>query len=214
MCIRDRPKMEENTPSFNHSENISSTPDEISNNPKNEKSKKRFILIISFVVVGIIAILIGIFLFLYFYKNNESSVVSESETVSDMQSMVESATIEVFTPYQLQIESLGALIYSGPGYEYAIVDSIHYMNAQELNMILRDEIAALLTENNSDDVDDFETPITKKPYVIMAVSYTHLDVYKRQAVHVALGNVFLADAGIQIDAFHIVMPFAMYVGIT
>ena len=44
-----------------------------------------------------------------------------------------------------------------------------YMNAQELNMILRDEIAALLTENNSDDVDDFEAPITKKPYVIMVV---------------------------------------------
>ena len=39
-----------------------------------------------------------------------------------------------------------------------------YMNAQELNMILRDEIAALLTENNSDDVDDFETPITKLAY--------------------------------------------------
>ncbi len=34
-----------------------------------------------------------------------------------------------------------------------------YMNVQELNTILRDEIAALLTENNSDDVDDFETPI-------------------------------------------------------
>ena len=34
-----------------------------------------------------------------------------------------------------------------------------YMNAQELNTILRDEIAALLTENNSDDV----------PYVIMVV---------------------------------------------
>ena len=44
-----------------------------------------------------------------------------------------------------------------------------YMNAQELNMILRDEIAALLTENNSDDVDDFETPVTKKPYVVMVV---------------------------------------------
>ena len=44
-----------------------------------------------------------------------------------------------------------------------------YMNAQELNTILRDEIAALLTENNSDDVDDFEAPIAKKPYVIMVV---------------------------------------------
>ena len=43
-----------------------------------------------------------------------------------------------------------------------------YMNATELNHILRDEIAALLTENNSEDVDDFE-PIAKKPYVIMVV---------------------------------------------
>lgn len=34
---------------------------------------------------------------------------------------------------------------------------------------MRDEIAALLTENNSDDVDDFEAPIEKKPYVIMVV---------------------------------------------
>ena len=38
-----------------------------------------------------------------------------------------------------------------------------YMNATELNHILRDEIAALLTE------DDFEAPIAKKPYVIMVV---------------------------------------------
>ena len=44
-----------------------------------------------------------------------------------------------------------------------------YMNTQELNHILRDEIAALLTENHSDDVDDFEAPITRKPYVIMVV---------------------------------------------
>ena len=44
-----------------------------------------------------------------------------------------------------------------------------YMNAKELNVILRDEIAALLTENNSDDVDDFETPVAKKPYVVMVV---------------------------------------------
>ena len=44
-----------------------------------------------------------------------------------------------------------------------------YMNAQELNHILRDEIAGLLAENNTSDVDDFEAPITKKPYVIMVV---------------------------------------------
>lgn len=44
-----------------------------------------------------------------------------------------------------------------------------YVNTQELNHILRDEIAALLTENNSDDVADFDVPIQRKPYVIMVV---------------------------------------------
>ena len=44
-----------------------------------------------------------------------------------------------------------------------------YVNTQELNLILRDEIAALLTENNSDDVADFDVPITRKPNVIMVV---------------------------------------------
>ena len=44
-----------------------------------------------------------------------------------------------------------------------------YVNTQELNLILRDEIAALLTENNSGDVADFDVPIARKPYVIMVV---------------------------------------------
>jgi len=44
-----------------------------------------------------------------------------------------------------------------------------YMNTKELNGILRDEIAALLTENHSDDVDDFDTPTTHKPYVMLIV---------------------------------------------
>ena len=44
-----------------------------------------------------------------------------------------------------------------------------YVNTDELNKILRDEIAALLTENNSVDADDFDVPTNKKPYVIMVV---------------------------------------------
>lgn len=44
-----------------------------------------------------------------------------------------------------------------------------YMNTSELNSILRDEIGSLLTENNSEDVDDFEAPIANKPYVILVV---------------------------------------------
>ena len=44
-----------------------------------------------------------------------------------------------------------------------------YVNTQELNNILREEIAALLTENNSVDNDGFSLSEDKKPYVIMVV---------------------------------------------
>ncbi len=44
-----------------------------------------------------------------------------------------------------------------------------YLNAAELNTILRDEIAALLTENNTVDLEDFDLPEGKKPYVLLVV---------------------------------------------
>lgn len=44
-----------------------------------------------------------------------------------------------------------------------------YVNTAELDTILRDEIAALLTENNSSDADEFQVPVRTKPYVIMVV---------------------------------------------
>lgn len=44
-----------------------------------------------------------------------------------------------------------------------------YVTTSELNGILRDEIASLLTENNTNDADGFELPATKGPYVIMVV---------------------------------------------
>ncbi|MBN8692747.1 MAG: signal recognition particle-docking protein FtsY [Bacteroidetes bacterium] len=45
-----------------------------------------------------------------------------------------------------------------------------YVSTNELNTILRDEIAALLKENNSaNNAFDFTAPLTKKPYVIMVV---------------------------------------------
>ena len=44
-----------------------------------------------------------------------------------------------------------------------------YVGTQQLNVVLKDEIASLLTENNSQDVSDFSTPVDKKPYVIMVV---------------------------------------------
>lgn len=44
-----------------------------------------------------------------------------------------------------------------------------YLGATELDRILKEEIAALLAENNTHDLADFETPAGIKPYVIMVV---------------------------------------------
>ena len=44
-----------------------------------------------------------------------------------------------------------------------------YMNTAELNRILKEEVVALLSPNNSTSLPDFETPSDKKPYVIMVV---------------------------------------------
>ena len=44
-----------------------------------------------------------------------------------------------------------------------------YINADELNSILREEIAHLLTENNTTDTEGFSTPENYNPYVIMVV---------------------------------------------
>lgn len=44
-----------------------------------------------------------------------------------------------------------------------------YMSTSELDRILKEEVAALLNEGNPDDYQDFDTPLDKKPYVIMVV---------------------------------------------
>lgn len=49
------------------------------------------------------------------------------------------------------------------------VEKDKYVNTQELTAILREEIANLLTENNTEDTDNFTLPEGKKPYVIMVV---------------------------------------------
>lgn len=44
-----------------------------------------------------------------------------------------------------------------------------YVNASELNSVLKEEISSLLVENNSDNSSDFERELPTKPYVIMVV---------------------------------------------
>lgn len=44
-----------------------------------------------------------------------------------------------------------------------------YVGAAQLNEMLKEEIASLLTENNTSDISEFTIPEGKKPYVIMVV---------------------------------------------
>ena len=44
-----------------------------------------------------------------------------------------------------------------------------YLNSNELNLILREEIASLLEESSSGEVTGFESQLPEKPYVIMVV---------------------------------------------
>ncbi|HTE30229.1 MAG TPA: signal recognition particle-docking protein FtsY [Chryseolinea sp.] len=64
----------------------------------------------------------------------------------------------------------------GVGTTLKIIDRItqrvardKYLGTSELNRILKEEIASLLSENNATDVQNFEIPSDKKPYVIMVV---------------------------------------------
>ncbi len=44
-----------------------------------------------------------------------------------------------------------------------------YLNTDELNKILKEEIAGLLAESNMDEVSGFDAPLPQKPFVIMVV---------------------------------------------
>ena len=86
-----------------------------------------------------------------------------------------------------------------------------YVNTQELNRILREEIAALLTENNTMDSEEFTVPEGKKPYVIMVVGVNGVGKtttigklayqFKKKGLSVYLGaaDTFRAAAVEQLD---------------
>ena len=88
-----------------------------------------------------------------------------------------------------------------------------YVNTQELNRILREEIAALLTENNTMDSEEFTVPEGKKPYVIMVVGVNGVGKtttigklayqFKKKGLSVYLGaaDTFRAAAVEQLDSW-------------
>jgi fused signal recognition particle receptor len=44
-----------------------------------------------------------------------------------------------------------------------------YVNIAELNDILRDEIIVLLSENNTEDTEDYDIPTATRPYVLLVI---------------------------------------------
>jgi len=85
-----------------------------------------------------------------------------------------------------------------------------YMGVDELDRILKEEIAALLSENNTEDLRDFNIPEDKRPYVIMVVGVNGVGKtttigklamqYKKRGLNVILGaaDTFRAAAVDQI----------------
>ena len=49
------------------------------------------------------------------------------------------------------------------------VEADKYLGTDELNQILREEIAGLLSETNTGEATEFTIPVNKKPYVLMVV---------------------------------------------
>ena len=86
-----------------------------------------------------------------------------------------------------------------------------YINTDELNRILREEIASLLTENNIIDTEDFDVPKSNSPYVIMVVGVNGVGKtttigklayqFKKKGLNVYLGaaDTFRAAAVEQLD---------------
>lgn len=86
-----------------------------------------------------------------------------------------------------------------------------YVGTDELTRILREEIANLLIENKSDDVEEFSVPTDKKPYVIMVVGVNGVgktttigklaNQFKQNGLSVYLGaaDTFRAAAVEQLD---------------
>ena len=88
-----------------------------------------------------------------------------------------------------------------------------YLNTNELNTLLKEEIASLLEENNKGEVDDFNTNYTQKPHVIMVVGVNGVGKtttigkiayqYKKAGKSVVLGaaDTFRAAAIEQLDVW-------------
>ncbi len=88
-----------------------------------------------------------------------------------------------------------------------------YLNTKELNVILKEEIGELLSENNLEQVNDFDAELPSKPYVIMVVGVNGVgktttigklaNQFKQagKSVYLGAGDTFRAAAVEQLDVW-------------
>ena len=119
-------------------------------------------------------------MFKYFSKNNKEHLDKGLEkSKTNFFSKLGKAVVGKSTVDEEVLDQLEEVLITsdvGVGTTIKIIERIEarvakdkYLSTQELNKILKEEIAALLEENNIDDQEDFSLPVDTKPYIILVV---------------------------------------------
>ena len=124
-----------------------------------------------------------------FFNKLSKAVAGKSSVDDDVLDNLE----EVLVSSDVGVETTLKII----GQIEARVSKDKYFGTEELNSILREEIAALLAKTNTGNDTDFRIPDTDKPYVIMVVGVNGVgktttigkmaSQYKKQGLKVVLG---------------------------
>ena len=119
-------------------------------------------------------------MFKYFSKNNKENLDKGLEkSKSNFFSKLSKAVVGKSTVDEEVLDQLEEVLITsdvGVGTTIKIIERIEarvakdkYLSTQELNKILKEEIAALLEENNIEDQEDFSLPVDTKPYIMLVV---------------------------------------------
>ena len=119
-------------------------------------------------------------MFKYFSKNNKENLDKGLEkSKTNFFSKLSKAVVGKSTVDEEVLDQLEEVLITsdvGVGTTIKIIERIEarvakdkYLSTQELNKILKEEIAALLEENNIEDQEDFSLPVDTKPYIMLVV---------------------------------------------
>lgn len=98
--------------------------------------------------------------FIFFYQTKQGScreIKVDDEVLDDLEEILVSSDVGVNTTLKI-IERIEARVARDK-----------YLGTDELNVILREEIAGLLSETNTGEDTEFVVPTSSKPYVLMVV---------------------------------------------